>query len=187
MFTCIESGIETDRLLIRAPRPGDGKILYDAVVESIDELRPWLTWASDLQSIERSEATCRRAYAKYLLNEECMVFFFMKSSGVLAGAGGLHNINWSLKQFEVGYWARTSYVGKGLITEATKALCCHARNRMRANRVYLTTDSRNTRSRLTAERSGFALEGTLQNERLGVDGSFRDTCVYSFYSPKEIS
>ena len=33
--------IETERLLIRAPRPGDGAALNAATIASLDHLRPW--------------------------------------------------------------------------------------------------------------------------------------------------
>ena len=34
---------ETERLLIRSPLPGDGRELYAAVRESIEELTPWMS------------------------------------------------------------------------------------------------------------------------------------------------
>ena len=45
--------------------------------------------------------------------------------------------------------------------------------------VEIRCDARNLRSRAVAERCGFALDGVLRNEALGVDGAPRDTCVYS--------
>ena len=34
--------LETDRLVMRVPRPGDGRMLNDAIRVSHDELAPWL-------------------------------------------------------------------------------------------------------------------------------------------------
>ena len=47
---------ETERLLIRAPQPGDGPAINAAVVESIDDLRPWMPWAQTTQSVAEQEA-----------------------------------------------------------------------------------------------------------------------------------
>jgi|GEM_PF-5765266 len=34
----------TERLLIRMPKPGDGKGVCEAVNASIEELKPWMKW-----------------------------------------------------------------------------------------------------------------------------------------------
>ena len=34
--------IETDRLILRCPRPGDGAVVNAAVCESLDALRPFM-------------------------------------------------------------------------------------------------------------------------------------------------
>ncbi len=39
---------ETQRLLIRLPKWGDGVLLNEAICESIDDLRPWISWAQHM-------------------------------------------------------------------------------------------------------------------------------------------
>jgi len=46
---------ETERLTIRSPMPGDGEELQAAVVESIDNLRPWMPWADHIPTVEEEE------------------------------------------------------------------------------------------------------------------------------------
>jgi len=39
---------ETERLIVRCPRPGDGQLVHEAVVETLRDLRAWpasLPWA----------------------------------------------------------------------------------------------------------------------------------------------
>ncbi|TDU68057.1 RimJ/RimL family protein N-acetyltransferase [Prosthecobacter fusiformis] len=170
---------ESERLIIRVPRPGDGLIFNEAVVESLQTLRPWLAWAAVPPTLEESEFSCRQAYAKFLLGEDLRVFFISKDDGVLVGGSGLHNPNWDLKQFEVGYWGRSRYSKKGLITEGVKALVDHAFEKLDASRVYLTTDDANTESWRLAARAGFELEGTMRKDRLNLAGSLRDTRLYA--------
>jgi RimJ/RimL family protein N-acetyltransferase len=179
----LPESVETQRLLVRVARPGDGQLFNDAIIESIDELKPWLGWVQPSPSIEESEASCRRAFARYLLNEDLMAFFIHKATGVLVGGSGLHNANWKLRQFEVGYWGRSGYVGSGLITEGVTALTKYALEVLKASRVFLTTDEQNISSWRLAERAGFQLEGTLRNERLNLQGKFRNTRVYSRVQP----
>jgi RimJ/RimL family protein N-acetyltransferase len=171
--------LETDRLVIRVARPGDGAMFNGAILESLDSLSPWLGWVTPPPTLEQSEFGCRRAYAKFLLNEDLMVFFLLKSDGTLVGGSGLHDVDWALRRFEVGYWGRARFCGQGLMTEGVRALADYALNELSASRVFLSTDDSNTSSWRLAERAGFHLEGTLRNERFALSGSLRDTRVYS--------
>jgi RimJ/RimL family protein N-acetyltransferase len=171
--------LESPRLLIRVAKPGDGPAFNEAVVASLNDLAPWLGWVTPPPTVEQSEANCRRGYARYLLNEDLMVFFFEKNSGALVGGSGLHGPDWATRKFEVGYWCRTGYGGKGLITEGVRALSDYALNELGAARVFLTCDDKNTRSWKLAERAGFTLEGILVNERLNLRGELRNTRSYA--------
>jgi RimJ/RimL family protein N-acetyltransferase len=164
--------IETERLIIRVARPGDGAMYNAAVLESLQTLQPWLAWVTPPPTLEQSEQSCRRAYARFLLNEDLMVFFLLKSDGALVGGSGLHDADWKLRRFEIGYWGRERYGGQGLMTEGVNALAEHALRELAANRVLLSTDDANTRSWKLAERAGFTLEYDLA-------GHLRDTRMYS--------
>lgn len=171
--------IETDRLIIRSARPGDGAIFNRAVLSSLPELSPWLGWVRTPPTLEESEASCCRAHARFLAREDLRAFIFSKEDGELIGGSGLHDMDWALRSFEVAYWGRTGYTGKGLITEGVRALADFALGELAAQRVFLTTDNNNLRSWRLAERAGFELEGILRNERLDLDGKPRDTRVYA--------
>ncbi len=171
--------IETARVIIRSARPGDGGVFNRAVTSSLAELRPWLGWVRQVPTLEESEESCRRAHARFLAREDLMAFIFSKEDGELVGGSGLHDMDWSLRCFEMGYWGRTGYTGRGLVTEGVRALADFALSELRANRVFLTTDNANIRSWRLAERAGFELEGVLRNERLDLEGKPRNTRVYS--------
>lgn len=174
--------LTTERLLLRVPQPGDGIALYDAIAESLPELRQFLSslpWVAGEQSVESSETFCRNAHANFLACRDLPFLIFSRSSGELLGATGLHRPNWETPKLEVGYWRRSSASGHGLISEAVAALVHYAFAQAHAVRVELITDSKNTKSRRVAERCGFVLEGTLRNERRAPDGSLRNTCLYA--------
>lgn len=175
----LPQALESERLLIRVAGPGDGKILNRAVAESLGELGPWLPWLHPIPTVEQSEITCRAAYARYLLDEDLMVLLLHRETGELVGCSGLHSIDWSLRQFEIGYWARTRYSGHGYVTEAVRVLADFALSKLAATRVYLRMDARNSRSARVAELAGFQWEGTIRNEQRDVSGEMRDTKIYS--------
>ena len=174
--------IETSRLLLRAPRAGDGPALHEALVESLPELRRFLwflSWVAEEQTLESAEIRCRRAQANFHARTDLPFWIFDKSTDRLVGSAGLHRTDWSIPQTEVGYWIRTSAAGNGYVTEAVDALVRLAFTQLCAERIELVTDEENISSRKVAERCQFALEGVRRNERRGSDGHLRNTCVYA--------
>lgn len=175
----LPEAIESERLIIRVAKPGDGPMFNAAITASLPDLSPWLGWVSPPPTVAQSEASCRQAFARFLLNEDLMALFLLKGSGELVGGSGLHDADWTLRHFEVGYWGHSGFKGQGLMSEGVRALTSHALTTLGASRVFLTTDETNVRSWRLAERAGFELEGTLRNDRRNLSGALRNTRVYS--------
>ena len=174
--------IETRRLLLRAPRAGDGPALHEALVESLPELRRFLwflSWVAEEQTLDSAEIRCRRAQANFFARTDLPFWVIDKATGKLVGSAGLHRTDWSIPKTEVGYWIRTSCRGNGYVAEAVDALVKLALEQLGARRIELITDEENTSSRKVAERCQFELEGVLRNERLGPEGRLRNTCIYA--------
>ena len=178
----LPGSIETERLRLRPPQPGDGAAVFHAIEESLPELRAflgWLPWVAAEPSVASSESWCRNAQANFLARRDLPFLLFEKATGVLVGASGLHRPVWETPKVEVGYWVRTSRRGNGFIAEAVVVLTQYAFNYLGAARVELVTDEANTRARRVAERCQFTLEGVLRSERRAPDGSLRNTCIYA--------
>jgi RimJ/RimL family protein N-acetyltransferase len=174
--------LESERLIIRAPRPGDGRAHYEAVAESIGDLRRFpasLAWAMAAPSVESSEIYCRSAFANFVGRKDLPFLLLDRSSGAVVGGSGLHRFNWAVPKFEVGFWCRSSFQGKGLITEAVGVILMFAFERLGARRVEAFPDELNTASCRVCERVGLELEGTMRNERADPDGTLRNTRVYA--------
>lgn len=170
---------ETERLLIRAPRAGDGSEVNAAILDSIKELRPWLPWAHPIPTVGESEANIRGAVAKFLAREDLRLLLFLKGTNTLVGSSGLHRIDWKVPRFEIGYWARTPYAGRGYITEAVIGITDFAQKHLGARRVEIKMDTRNERSWRVAERAGYTLEAVIRHERRALDGSLADGRLYA--------
>jgi ribosomal-protein-serine acetyltransferase len=175
--------IDTERLILRCPQPGDGPLVHEAEHESLAELQPWMPWALSPKTPDESEAYCRRMQAKFLLREDLVMFAFERAADGTAGrfvAGtGLHRIDWDVRRFEIGYWRRSGCGGRGYVTEATVALARWAFDRLGARRVELRMDHDNTASWRVAERAGFTLEALLRGDSLTPAGAVRSTRVYA--------
>lgn len=172
--------IETDRLLIRCPLPGDGAPLAAAVKESLPELRPWLPWAMAEPTAEDSEANVRRGYANFINREDLWLLLLLKENGRIIGGSGLHRIDWDVPKFEIGYWLSTPYTGQGYMTEAVSAIADFAFDVLGAQRVEIQCDALNERSAAVARRLNFTHEGTLRhNRRNHLSNELRDTLIFA--------
>lgn len=173
-------GFETDRLLIRIPRPGDGKTVYNSLKTSINELKPWMPFAQKEQSEMEVEINIRESYIKFLKREDLRLLVFLKETGEFVASSGLHRIDWSIPKFEIGYWIDTRFSGKGYMTEAVQGIMDFAINELKARRLEIRCDSKNMKSRAIPERIGFTLEGILKNDGLSAEtNELRDTCIYA--------
>jgi RimJ/RimL family protein N-acetyltransferase len=178
----LPAAVETERLRLRVPQPGDGRVVCEAIAETRVDLRRFLgslPWAAAEPSVEASETFSRNAQSNFLARRDLPFFIFEKGSGQFIGACGLHRVVWDTPKMEVGYWCRTSRVGQGFITEAVEAMSRYAFEHIRAVRIEAVTDEKNAASRRVAERCGFRLEGILRSERRAVDGALRNTCIYA--------
>lgn len=170
---------ETERLLLRVPQPGDGKAVNDAIRESIDELRPWMPWAKVVPSVAESETFVREAALRFRNHEDLPLLLFRKSDMLYIGGSGMHNIDWDVPRFEIGYWLRTSLTGQGYMTEAVNGVTALAFDQLEAVRVEIRCDSRNQKSAAVALRCGFTHEATLHSDSRTPDGRLRDTLVFA--------
>lgn len=178
----VPSQFETERLILRSFEVEDAVALHEALSESIDELRKhlwFLPWVSQQPTLASAEARCRTAKANFLIRADLPYLAFNKETGRLVGSVGLHRTNWTEPTTEVGYWLRSSEVGRGFASEGTRALVHWALEQLGAIRVELVTLEQNPGSRAVAERCGFTLEGVHRNVFRGPDGELRHRCVYA--------
>ncbi|RDW17189.1 GNAT family N-acetyltransferase [Oceanobacillus arenosus] len=170
----------TERLFIRMALPGDGKVVYDAMNASRQDLNKWLEFALFEQTLEQVEQMVREAHIHFLKRIELRFHIFHKKTGEFIGSASLHHINWSVPKFEIGYWIDSRQSGKGYMLEAIEGLTFYAFYALRANRVEILCDSKNVKSRAIPERLGYTLEGTLRNDSMSIDRQeLRDSCIYA--------
>ncbi|MFD1336829.1 GNAT family N-acetyltransferase [Oceanobacillus iheyensis] len=171
--------VETERLLIRAPKLEDWKELHEAVRASKAELEPWLPFARNDETEEDRKANTKEAYVNFISRKDLRFHVYSKETGRFIASTGLHRIDWKARKFEIGYWVDSRQSGQGYVTEVVHGLTKFAFEQLEANRVEIRCDSKNTKSRAVAERAGFDLEGILRNDEIDHKGILRDTCVYS--------
>jgi RimJ/RimL family protein N-acetyltransferase len=182
MMTRIENPIlldipdrfETDRLILQVHLLEFAEAMHAATDESHKELRPWMPWAKNKQSIDEVRAFIRRSQAGYLLRNDFPYSLLAKDDGRYIGNCGVHSRDWAVPSFEVGYWIRTSEAGKGYTTEAVQALTRYFMDEVGAQRMLIRCDVRNKASAAVARKCGYRLEGTMHNFNRDNDGNLVD-------------
>jgi RimJ/RimL family protein N-acetyltransferase len=170
---------ETERLALCPPSEDFVPEVLEAIRETFEALNAWMPWARRMPTLEEQRAYAGEARRKFESGEDLAFALFDKASGLYAGGSGLHRIDWSVPRFEIGYWVRGRFQGRGYATEAASGLAGVAFDQLGARRVEIRCDDRNRRSAQVAERAGFVLEGILRHELRHVDGTLRDTRVYA--------
>ncbi|RCW49175.1 GNAT family N-acetyltransferase [Paenibacillus prosopidis] len=170
---------ETERLIIRAPQWGEGVLVNQAILESVEELRQWMPFVKTIPTVDESERYIRKARLNFLERVDLVLLVFDKHTSEFVGSSGLHNIDWGLRKFEIGYWIRTSRSGYGLMTEAVNGITRFAIDHLEANRIEIRCNARNLPSARLAERAGFTLEGILRNQTRDEAGTLGDKMIFS--------
>jgi ribosomal-protein-serine acetyltransferase len=148
--------LEEDGLTLRALRADDGPALMTAVLESLEELRPWLPWAHRAYGPEDTAAfldqmTCAR--------ERGTDFAYAIVEGKdLAGVIGLH-LRDDPRRLEIGYWVHTAHAGRGLATRSVRLLGAEAVHLGEVDCLEIRHDRANERSGRIPERLGFTYAG----------------------------
>ncbi|MNK29038.1 Ribosomal-protein-serine acetyltransferase [compost metagenome] len=170
---------ETERLIIRAPRYGDGALINEAICESVNELRPWLPFARNLPTPDESEAYVRKARLNFLERTDLVLHLFDRNTNEFIGSSGLHRFDWDIRNFEIGYWLRTSRTGQGLAVEAVHGVTDFAVTYLEAKRLEIRCEANNQASGRVAERAGFTREGILRNASLDEFGGLADIMIFA--------
>lgn len=142
----------TEQLVVRQWRAGDVRLLHDAVVESIDHLRPWMPWVAKepLSLDERLELVDGWQRLWDAGDRMCGMFLGDR----VVGGCGLHQRIGPGGQ-EIGYWVRVGQTGHGYATAAARALTDMAFTMPGVTRVEIHHDVANSVSGRVPARLGY--------------------------------
>jgi len=109
-------------------------------------------------------------FAPALRESGAGIVFAIQSTGRLAGVVDLKHVNWAYKVAEVGYWVAPWARGRGVASDATRALAHWAIHDHGFERVELFAATGNIASQRAAEKAGFVREGVARNAGYVHDG-----------------
>lgn len=158
--------IITPRLKMRPLQSGDGEMILQYKKESWPELINWGVWVHhphlETRTAEDDEAFCAQKYEKFQKGEDITLLVLDKETGDMIGAGGLHNCDWNIPMFTLGFQVHSQKTGKGYGTEIATALTKYAFEALGASRVATHHADGNIGSQRVIEKAGFVKEGVLR-------------------------
>jgi [ribosomal protein S5]-alanine N-acetyltransferase len=167
-------------VVLRPPVLSDYEAWAPLRGDNREHLEPWEPlWAHD----ELSRAAFRRrlrCYARDSREDMGYAFFvFESSTDALAGALTLSNVRRGVVQAAaLGYWIGASFSGRGLMTEAVRAVVPFAFETLRLHRVEAACQPHNAGSRRVLEKAGFVQEGVARRH-LKINGVWQDHLLFA--------
>jgi RimJ/RimL family protein N-acetyltransferase len=163
-------------LVLRPFRSSDSLGLYCAVHESLNELQPWMSWATD----GYTEMTAREyiSIARIRWEEHSFYAFAITREEEILGACTLSSIHSIYRFCNLGYWVRSTSRGQGIAGRAAQLVARFAFEHLGMIRVEIVIAVGNQASLRVAEKIGAHDEGVLLN-RMVVGRSIYDAHMYS--------
>jgi RimJ/RimL family protein N-acetyltransferase len=165
-------------ILIRPFRVEDLNPMYEAVRESIAEISPWLPWCHPDYRIEDTSAFILSREDAWKNEGEYGFAVCDVKTGAFLGGVGISQVNQIYKCANLGYWVRSSCVGRGVASQSARLAARFGLEELGLQRIEILVATGNHASQRAAEKAGAAREGVLR-KRLLVSGQPQDAVVYS--------
>ena len=166
--------LSTKRLTLRAATAKDvGE--FQALL-SIPDVTRFSNWpdAPNKTQVERSLRWMAKVHAS---GKGCAWIIEIAGSKAIAGAIRFNSFEKKWRVGEIGYELHPDYWGKGLMTEALRAVVACGHQTFRLNRIDAWTLPGNGASDRVLEKSGFRHEGTLR-QKAWFKGAFHDFRIF---------
>jgi ribosomal-protein-serine acetyltransferase len=151
-------------------------LIFKLVDQNRERLREWFAWVDATNSEDDTLAFIRRSLEQFASNNGFAAGIWDQER--YAGNISLHKVDWLNRRAEIGYWLGREFEGRGIVTDACRAIVRHALVELELNRVEIRCVASNTRSKAIPLRLGFTLEGVLRQAEL-VQERYMDLEVYS--------
>jgi ribosomal-protein-serine acetyltransferase len=161
---------------LRLLEEADAEELFALTDRNRAHLERWLPWVPATRTAHDTLEFIRTTRRQIADNDGFAAAVVV--DGAIAGTAGFHHVDWANRATSIGYWLAADHQGRGIITEAVRALVDHAFGAWGLHRIEIAAAVANARSRAVPERLGFREEGVRRDaERHG--DRFVDLVVYA--------
>jgi ribosomal-protein-alanine N-acetyltransferase len=167
--------LETDRLLLRKMTLDDAKVVF--AYASDPEVARFVLWDAH-RTLEDSTAFLEHTIRKYKTGGEPDWGIVYKGDRRFIGTCGFASWEPAHARAELGYAVSKEYWGRGLTSEAVRALISFGFEKMNLNRIEARCIAENVASARVLDKAGMTCEGTLR-QREYIKGAYRDIKLYA--------
>jgi ribosomal-protein-serine acetyltransferase len=168
----------TGAIAIRPYRLSDVRAVHEAAMESVQRVEPFMPWCHP-HLTEPEQRTWIEAQIEAFKTRTAFEFAIIDGTERYLGGCGLNQLDGVNRRANVGYWVRSSAVGKGVATAAIRLLVSWAWAHTDLGRLEVVVASTNLASLRTAHRAGATREGVLRR-RLLLHDVMHDAEMLSF-------
>ena len=167
--------IKTARLLLRRFKPEDAKAMFETWAND-ERVTKYLTWTphGTLDVTKYIIDLWIKDYEKENTYQRAIEF-----DGKLIGSIGCVETSAENEFGEIGYCIAYDFWGKGIVTEATKAVIDFLFKEVNLNRIIIEHAVKNPASGKVITKCGLTLEGIKREHFKSASGEFLDIASYS--------
>ncbi len=154
----------------------DASQIISLIDESRSNLREWLPWIDDMNTVEDARSFIQATIHQFAANNG--FWAGIRQRGNLVGVIGFHRVDWENCSTSIGCWIGEKYQGCGVATNSCRALLDIAFHEYHLNRTEVQCAVDNDKSRHIPEKLGFVLEGFRRQAEWLYD-HFVDHAVYA--------
>ena len=170
--------LSSDAILLRAFGLEDAEAIFEAVVESKDELARWLPWCHDKYSIVDALEFLKGRGDAFRDDGDYGFVIIERATGRFVGATGINQLDKTARCANLGYWLRTSATGRGYAATSTLMVARWAFESLDLERIEIVVATDNHLSQRVAERVGATREG-IARKRLRIGDTQHDAVIFS--------
>ena len=164
--------------MLRQYQLSETPMIVEAIRESVDELKPWISWCQHEYTEEQA-----RIWLESLPDsrEKGISYDFAiidSTGGSYLGGCGINHIRWTYRFANLGYWVRTDRTGQGIACRVVPLLARFAFEHLGLMRVEIVVAVGNKASQRVAQKVGAVREGILRN-RIVIGKNVYDAVMHS--------
>ena len=129
-------------------------------------------------------ADAGRAFLTYVASQAPVTTWAIECDGMAAGAIGIE-VQRDVERVsaEIGYWLGEPYWGRGIVTDALRAVTKESFLRFELLRLFALPFADNAASVRVLEKAGYVVEGHMRQSAIK-NGVVRDQFLYAAYAPR---
>ncbi|MBQ8001682.1 MAG: GNAT family N-acetyltransferase [Ruminococcus sp.] len=166
--------IKTERLVLRQFTPEDAQAMYNNWAKD-ERVTKFLTWAPH-ENLETTQYVLGLWCADYKRDDWYQ--WAIEYKGEVIGSISVVRCFEANDSAEIGYCMGYDYWGKGIMTEAAKAVIDFLFSQINVNKVVICHAVKNPASGKVAQKCGLTFEGTHREEFKALWGEFLDISCY---------